>query len=81
MNRKDSVVKSTTPITVTFSDEDIQALSIVIGYDEIYPPTPAEMVKLLARGQMSRLLEGADQLKDLYQKYGKSPVTLKGAIR
>lgn len=80
MNRKDATVKATRIITVSFTDNDIDALTKCIGLAEIFPPTPAEMVKLLARGQMARLLDGQDCLKGLYQKFGKSAVQIQGDI-
>ena len=79
MNRKDTVVKSTRIITVSFCDADITALTKCIDLDPVFPPTPSELVKILARGQMARLLNGHDELKDLYQNYGKSPVVIQSA--
>ena len=67
--------KRNIPITISFSDEDVKALDAVIDLDPMFPPTRAEMLCILARDSMARLLKGEVSLQEVWQKHGLSPVS------
>jgi hypothetical protein len=76
VNKKDSPIKRTRAVTASFADEDIEAMQLIKLLDPINPPTDSEITVWFARGQMARLLQGADDLKDIFDKFGKSPLPM-----
>lgn len=70
-NDFDAAPKRLKKLTISLTDSDVTGLRACINLDPMFPPDPCELLCVIARDGIARLLQGESQLVDIYRKFGK----------